>query len=375
MAHRMTPLVPEDSGALKRNNFDALRLGLALLVVWSHCFALWFGTEETETLSILSGGVFNSGNVGVLGFFTISGFLITLSWQRAPSPGAYLKKRIQRIYPGYLVATLVCSLLIVPTFSSRAFGQLSGAELAGLASNLLLRNYIIPSDAFHGGAVNGALWSIPYEAWCYVGVMALGLIGLIRRAWLFPLLALAVMLVRVWLDLTGRQPGGGMIGSIIGFPYFWFNVLPPFLIGASVLVWRRLIPRNIWLMIGLVIATLGAGHLPLPEPLPAVISRFLLPPALAYLIFFLAFSPTIKAHGAARYGDFSYGAYLYAFPIQQMLAFTLKGKLPFAAYIPLSMIGALLGGLLSWNLVERHFLGRVRHASAPLQREAAIVAP
>lgn len=79
--------------------------------------------------------------------------------------------------PGHLVAIAICSLIVVPTFSLRSYTAISASEVMGLASNLLLRNYIIDSDAFGGGAVNGSLWSIPFEFWCCLGVMALGLAG------------------------------------------------------------------------------------------------------------------------------------------------------------------------------------------------------
>ena len=72
-------LVPADEATLRRNNFDAIRLSMSLLVVWSHSFALWLGSESSEPVSLLMAGTYNSGNLGVLAFFAISGFLITLS--------------------------------------------------------------------------------------------------------------------------------------------------------------------------------------------------------------------------------------------------------------------------------------------------------
>lgn len=366
-------LVPQEAAALATNNLDALRLGMALLVVWSHCFALWYGTEAIEPVSRLLGGVYNAGNVAVLGFFTISGFLITLSYARTSSPRRYLMRRVRRIYPGYLAAVLVCSLIVVPAFSTRRFGELGLREVLGLASNLLLRNYIVASDAFASGPVNGALWSIPYEFWCYLGVLALGLAGLIHRRALWPLLAAMVMLARLALDLTGWNPGGGWLAVIVGYPYFWFVVAPSFLLGAAVYQYRRWIPRSAALLIALLLATI-AGALLLPTP---HVTRLLFPPTLAYLVFYAAFSPRLKAHGAARFGDFSYGAYLYAFPIQQMLVFTLRGRIPFAAFVPLAMLGSLAAAVLSWFLVERWFVRAAERkvAHRVLGDETVIVAP
>jgi len=354
---------------------------MALLVVWSHSFALWFGTETNEPFSLLMAGTYNSGNLGVLAFFVISGFLITLSWLRSKNWRDYLLRRVARIYPGYLVAITLCSLIVVPAFSSRRFGALTASEVGGMASNLLLRNYIIASNAFSGRAVNGSLWSIPYEFWCYLGVMALGLMSLLRWRLLYPFLAVLVMAVRVWLDMTGRRPGGGFVGTIIGFPYFWFNVLPPFLLGGAVYFYRDVLPRSGLLLLLLIAATIGAAHLPLSDVLRTAATRLLLPPTLTYLIFYVAFSPTLRATTVARFGDFSYGAYLYAFPIQQMLVALLKDRVSFTTYVVLSLTASMLAGVASWHLVEKWFLPRKRGASAlgtsgkPLEAEVAIVAP
>ena len=372
----MQMLVPTEQGALRQNNFDAIRLGMALLVVWSHSFALWRGSEATEWVSLAMGGVYNSGNLAVLTFFAISGFLITFSWLRAKSWLSYLARRLARIHPGYLVATAICSLAVVPAFSSRAFGQISGPEIWGLVSNLWLRNFIIPSDAFNGLAVNGSLWSIPYEFLCYLGVMALGLFGLIRRRIVYPLAATALIAVRVWLDMTGRHPGGGMFAPIIGPAYLWFTVLPVFLLGGAVYLYRECIPRNRLFLVALIACTVGAAHLPFTDPLRTVVTRTLMPAALVYAIFYMAFDRRIRAHDAARFGDFSYGTYLYAFPIQQMLVASLKGLIPFPVFILLSLALSLAAGIASWYLVERWFLPRLRHGHHhtkdphPLREEA-----
>jgi peptidoglycan/LPS O-acetylase OafA/YrhL len=69
----------------------------------------------------------------------------------------------------------------------------------------------------------------------------------------------------------------------------------------------------------------------------------------------VAFSEKVRLYRAAKYGDFSYGCYLYAFPIQQMLQATLRLTLP--EFIAASAILSLLAGALSWHLVEKHFKG------------------
>ncbi|MFW2829317.1 acyltransferase family protein [Sphingomonas sp. ID0503] len=374
-------VVPADRSDLRHNSFDAMRLGLALAVVWSHAFALWHGSEDGEWISLLLGGVYNAGNLGVLGFFTISGFLIARSYVSSRSVLSYLRKRVSRIYPGYLAAVLICSLVVVPAYSSRPFGMVTGEELVGLTSNLLLKNYIVSSDAFGGGPVNGSLWSIPYEFWCYLGVIALGLLGWLKRPFVAVTIAGVVMLVRSWLDWIHVTPGGYWIDAVIGYPYFWFIVLPSFLLGTAVFIHGERLPRNGWLLAGGSTAAILLAHVLPRDPYAILVLRLLIPPLLAYAIFYLGFHPTCRLPHAARYGDFSYGAYLYAFPIQQMLVASLKGTIPFPAFVVLSLVLSVLAGVASWYLVEQWFLPRVRRiqakpeSSRPLEEEALLVAP
>lgn len=352
---------------------------MALLVVWSHCFALWLGTEDGEPISRLFGGVYNAGNIGVLAFFTISGFLITLSYERTKSPLQFLKKRVARIYPGYLVSVTVSSLVFVPLISDWRWSDLTVGDIQGMLSNLLLRNFIVGADRLP--AVNGALWSIPFEFWCYIGVMGLGLTGLIKRRWSYAIAAAGVMLVRVWLDATGRRPGGGLIESIIGFPYFWFNVAPPFLLGGAVYLNRDRLPRNAIVFALMLVATILASHLPIADPWRSIVTRTMLPPTLTYGVLLPAFSRTVRLPDVARFGDFSYGCYLYGFPIQRLLEHYGRGSISFSTYIVLSLTLSLLAGSVSWYAVERWFLPRLRRqpdrvkVGPALREEATVVAP
>jgi peptidoglycan/LPS O-acetylase OafA/YrhL len=79
-------------------------------------------------------------------------------------------------------------------------------------------------------------------------------------------------------------------------------------------------------------------------------------PTLAYAVFMVGFSDRLTVHRAAKYGDFSYGTYLYAYPIQQMLQARTHLALP--EFVVISMILSLLAGILSWNLVEKRFVHR-----------------
>ena len=95
-------------------SFDTLRLIFAILVILSHSFALVSNGESREPMLLLTHGQLTLGNFSVLAFFAISGFLISSSWTRCPSPVEFLLRRVSRIFPAFVVSALVSLILIVP---------------------------------------------------------------------------------------------------------------------------------------------------------------------------------------------------------------------------------------------------------------------
>jgi peptidoglycan/LPS O-acetylase OafA/YrhL len=352
-----------------QNNFDSLRLIFALLVIFSHSFPLLRGSNATEPLSRLSGGQITLGNISVWSFFVISGFLITQSWIRSPSPLRYLKKRIGRIYPGFAVAGLVSALIIVPiAATSTTFVPISLQNY--LLNMLQLQPAAVPPVFAHNPSpdvLNGSLWSIPYEFWCYIGVMLLGMTAALRRRYFIVGFFALGLAFHLFLAVRHLEFRGGIIGRIFGFPPFWATVFPFFVAGMLFQLYggRSLLHKR-WL--------LGALSV-------TIISRFIpyglivtLPTCGAYLLMWLAYWPALHPLRLGRFGDFSYGTYLYAFPIQQLLIMHFGSSLRpwqlFAMAAPLT----LATGVLSWFLVEKHFLQRqseLRHEGiVPLKSHA-----
>ena len=364
MEKTLTLLIPADEGKSVPNNFDLIRVAMALLVVWSHSFALYLRSESTEPLSVLTGAVINSGEFAVQVFFIVSGFLIAQSFQRSSSAASFLKKRVLRIHPGYIVATSICAFVILPLYAHTGYSLADIVKTLGL--NALLRGYFVNKVPFSSNptpTMNGSLWSIPYEFWCYIGVMIAGWLGILRRRRL-ALVGLIVLatLTHVWLDFSGRRPGGGLVEVVFGWQYEWFFVLPSFAYGMLAYVYREHLPRRLWIACAGPVLALAICHLPLPMPLKQSVGYAALQPALAYSVFYFAFSRQVV--NAARFGDFSYGTYLYAFPLQQILLAEFS-RLAFAPFVLLSMGSSLAAGILSWHGVERWC------KSSPRQRAAA----
>ena len=355
---------------LPENNFDFLRFVLASLVVFSHSFPIGTGTEAFEPLALATKGQLTFGGLAVDAFFVISGFLILHSWQARPEVGAFLRKRVLRIYPAFLVVAVLDAFLIAPLYAGGTSPPIDFAFVGRFIVNALRLEAITPGPSFIGnpaeGTVNGSLWSISYEFWCYLGILVLGLVGLAGRRWLLAcglVLFVVVSFVFAWRHLT---PGGRWLGQIFGYPPFWARLLPFFIAGMAFHAWRdRLVLNAKGAAVAAVALVIGAQ---LPYGLSLV-----LPIASAYIIFWLAFLPAPRLSTFARRGDLSYGIYLFSFPILQILVHHAGAPMPpwllFMVGWPISIAAAAL----SWTFVERHCINLGRGARTT-QRGAAAAA-
>jgi peptidoglycan/LPS O-acetylase OafA/YrhL len=370
-------LVPTGKDRSEPNNLDLIRISMAMLVVWSHSFALYFGSESSEPISRLTGSIFNSGNIGVDVFFIVSGFLITQSFQRSKSSADFLKKRIARIYPGYFVAVCICAFVIIPIYStSQAYSPIVIART--LFQNLLLRNYFVDFSPFHhnpGAAINGSLWSIPYEFRCYLGVLGLGAFGFLKqnkRGWLLASF-IGLLLMGAWLEISGMRPSGGLIGSMVGSPYLWSKLLPCFQAGMLVHQYRDKLRRSWWIMTGSFLALIAVPQLPVALAWKSAIVTIVFPPISTYAVFYFAFRKQVL--DAARYGDFSYGTYLYAYPVQQMILAHFSTAMPFGLFVLSGATFSLAAGIASWYIVEQWFSRSFRKRKARESRPEGASSP
>ncbi len=155
------------------NNFDFLRLTAACLVLIGHA-PLILGQKfySWDPFKILFGH--NMHAFGVVVFFVISGFLVASSWERRHSAFSYFKARILRIFPGLIVAVLICVFILGLLLTNRPTGEyLSSVQTYQYLFNMtLLRiSYNLPGVFEYNpiaSSINGSLWSLPYEFCCYI---------------------------------------------------------------------------------------------------------------------------------------------------------------------------------------------------------------
>ena len=360
-----------DASSLQRNNFDFLRFALASLVIFSHSFALLSGTDATEPLMRLTRGQVCSGELAVDWFFVISGFLITHSWLRGRGTWDFFRKRALRIYPAFVVAMIVCAAVVAPLAlddPADAFTRGQLVEFARGAVTLSGYHHELTFPRNPLSAVNGSTWSISFEAWCYVGLVLLGLTGLLRRRRFILAVFAVLILVSLVFLVFELHPGGKWFRVIFGSPRTWARLLPYYLAGVVFYLFNDRIPHSNRL------AAICAACLAAAPLIPYGVA-VALPVAGTYVLFWFAFHPRVRLERWAARGDFSYGIYLYAFPIQQLLIHWIPALRPlelFALAMPLSAAC----GMMSWHAVEKWFLYRKKTDAGrpPVVREAAAAA-
>ena len=353
-------MTPKTFGTLSEgrdNNFDFLRFFLASLVIFSHSFAvLYSGLASYDPLLRWTHGQAAFGGLAVDGFFLVSGFLITKSWVRSKTARDYFEKRALRILPALAVVLLVTVLVIGPLATTLPLGAYfrnphTWTYLGFMGTVNLHRTDRLPgvfADNPLPWRVNGSLWTIRLEVICYLMVAALGALRVYRRPRAVLLLtALAAALLGAGSRLLGL---GEFADS--------FRVLVFFLVGMTFYLYRDSVPHTRGLLLAS-LAGIGAAGL-------LGVLNYVLPVLGAYCLFYAAFSPRLGLTRFAKPGDFSYGLYLYAFPVQQLLVthfrpYWTAGTLTLAAFA-----AAGLCAVLSWNLVEKPFLKKKPKPQMPL---------
>lgn len=139
-----------------------------------------------------------------------------------------------------------------------------------------------------------------------------------------------------------------------GMRYLNFNDIPRlftyFLSGMCVYVYRSIIPGTRWLMVLAILALAFSSAI-------APLFHAVFPIAGTYLIFYLAYSRKIRLYNFARKGDISYGVYLYAWPLQQLVLYYLRPYISLYLLFGVSLfITLLIAYFWSWKCIEKPFM-------------------
>ena len=362
MAHRFDP---------RSNIIGAQRLGFALLVIVSHSFPL--GYAVANPLSEWTRGQTDLGRLAVSGFFVLSGFLVVGSARRT-SMARFAWHRFLRIFPAFWVCLAVTALVLAPVLylvQSKSLAGFSGQQPSALSYVTMNFWTAMPQDGIgdllrntpYGGAtgrsvLDGSLWSLSYELLCYVVVLALMAAGATRRRPALMLLGFGVLVaVMAWAWVGQDRFGqGGVDLGLVRWPV------------VAVIDLELLVPLAAVFLLGGLAAS-RAEVFPVDGRLAALAAAVMLLTmrlggfdvlgilAFAYVVLWMATLRTPRVRSIGVRQDWSYGVYIYAFPIQQCLALVGLNRVGHVFYVAAAMGLSLLAGFVSWHLVEKRALG------------------
>jgi len=322
------------------NNFTAIRITLAWFVLYGHSFAVSNVSKIHDPLNQVFQDSIWIGRLAVFGFFAISGYLVTASFVKRGIID-YSVSRILRIFP----ALIICVLLLVFVLGPVA----TNLNLKDYFSNDSTFSYLRNALALHPleynlpgvfeenpfkNAVNGSLWSIPLEVRCYLLLMIIGWFGFFRD--------------KIIANIC--------ILSIFVFGYYFFSDIP--LIGLS----KKWPNPSLFFLLG-VFFYINRRHIYIDGKL-AILASFLaytsfgedwffyvFPVSFVYLIFYLAY--VSKELGLTkRLGDISYGLYIYAWPMQQIVASLDPTGTPYSNTFWSSIL-TIIFAYISWIYIEK----------------------
>lgn len=310
----------------------------ALAVIVGHSFTLTGVAPAPRVVGI------PIHSLGLYTFFAISGYLIAKSWNRNPNVATYLANRSLRIFPALVVVVLATVIFIGPAVSvldARQYFQ--GADVYEYLQNvLLLAQYDLPGvfeTGHRSSAVNGVLWTLGLEFVCYLVVAVVGIMLGPRKIWgyfAFGLIAVGFALV------PGDEPWTAWMGPA-GTTWVFFAA------GALLSGYgsrRRVTLKSLALVIPTWVGVVAV------VPDSALFVAWL---ALPYTVLTLGLASTPGIRSAARFGDLSYGTYLWGFLVQQ-LVIEWFDPIPWLLNTSIVVIATAAIAFASWHVVEKRAL-------------------
>lgn len=318
----------------RQNNFNLVRIVLALLVLLSHSPELVDGDRHREILTMVFGSV-SFGEFAVDGFFLLSGYLIAQSWVSNPNAWAFLKSRLLRIYPGFVVSFLICTLIVGP-LGSNPIEYFHTFWVGSFMKGILFLSPPVVADVFRGqphASLNGSMWTISYEFLCYGVVLTAGVVGLFRVRHLWLTMTAAVFAAFAMLKLSNLH-------VVPGVRLFCF-----FLCGTCYCLYRDQIKFKGWVAAAcFALTVIALFSVPVAELGLASVG--------GYALLYMASRRSELLSHFNRLPDVSYGVYLYGWPLQKLLLWHFPGLSPWVLFA-LSAPASIVAGMISWYLIEK----------------------
>ena len=331
----------------RTNNFDGIRIIAASMVIIGHAYGLTGnGTAPFFWQYTVSG-------VGIKIFFAISGYLVVKSFMLDPHFGRFLAKRTLRIFPALITLVIVSACILGPIITILPLSDyFSHPDFSKYFQNIaLIHARYLPGvfeTTHYPHEINGPLWSLAAEFFMYLSVMMVAALSLIfarKNRIVFEIIWTIFTLALIIID----------IGQNWGIWDFHLDVSRPvsaalfFGVGGMIFLAERYTTRQIPVVVLIAMAILlQIDH----NPVLLIVSYVFTP----IIIIRLGHASWPVLRDLGRWGDLSYGTYLYGWPVAQVLIMYYLTTLPLFAHIVLALLISYVLGFFSWHLVEKRAL-------------------
>lgn len=348
--------------------FDILRILLAVGVVAIHVPIITGTPSPLDPIWMFRFSILPM-------FFALSGFLIAGSAQRlAFTP--FILNRAFRILPALAVEICLSALILGPLVTQFHFSDyfLDGQFFKYFRNIFGLIQYQLPGvflSNHYVGIVNGSLWTVPHEMFCYVVMSAIILIGLLKKPFVILFATIAVVLIGIALQMTAPHPNGVLSSLTYSFvDRGAARLVPAFLAGLLLYQFRFSIPL-IWpIAAGCLVLCLLLQVFGNPEWENLILVQAITTVSLAYMTVFAGLLSVPKLP-LIKDGDYSYGIYLYSCPIQQTLIWMLPGMRDYGFNFIVSLVLTAMFAAFSWHFIEKPAL-RFRKSFAMQRSDRSI---
>lgn len=335
--------------------FDALRVVLALSILWYHSFVIVGSMHEVGHSPLW---FFSYMRMPM--FFALSGFLVAASALRT-SLIQFLLNRLCRIIPALAVCVALSALLLGALYTTLPLPDYFTHPLfyRYFANIILWTQYTLPGifpDHPSHGVVNLSIWSLPFEYVCYAFIFAS--MALKTRGY-HPQAVFALALLMLLLPVAAQELGHTGANrktqfTLLNYAFFTRGSLlfPSFLLGACLYWWRYRIPYSRALAAGCMVFCFAMGALGSEKWRHYYLLNLFSVPVLAYLTAFIGCTRLPKLPFFST-GDYSYGIYLYGYPIQQAIFSSFPAARHWLPHYGLSLLFVVAAAVLSWHFVEK----------------------
>lgn len=313
-------------------NLNFIRVFLATLVTWSHCYPLSGGSYVEPVTRFIS--TETGGSIAVKAFFFISGFLVTKSWIQSNSVSHFIVSRAVRILPA-LICALVLTIALAYIASASDTKTFLASSFDYFFKNITLFSgvaYELPGAYANqaSNSVNGSLWTLPWEVRAYLGLMIIGAIGILNYKALTNIVLLTIsfgLLFPNSQEFYDNNEVPLMLISFIAGAFLAKNITQEKISSTSI----------IFLIVGIILFFLGHHHFG--------ILLFIF-----FVISILGFTDLVKLPRVKN--DTSFGIYVYSYPVQQLIIFFVTTINPIVLFIfTLAIVYPI--SIASWIFIEK----------------------